>query len=66
MAYLKGGFGSAVIEFMTDNGYRAAVKRLGIPDYFVQHGTQDELIGMNAGLMQRDRRAVREMHGRVR
>ncbi|MFN8210571.1 MAG: 1-deoxy-D-xylulose-5-phosphate synthase [Bacteroidales bacterium] len=41
---LKGGFGSAVIEFMIDNGYRAEVKRLGIPDEFIEHGTQDELI----------------------
>lgn len=41
---LKGGFGSAVIEFMTDNHYNSAVRRLGIPDYFVEHGTQDELI----------------------
>ncbi|MCK7532204.1 MAG: hypothetical protein MZV63_14845 [Marinilabiliales bacterium] len=41
---LKGGFGSAVIEFMCDNGYIADVKRLGIPDYFVEHGTQEELI----------------------
>ena len=41
---LKGGFGSAIIEFMTDNGYNAVVRRLGIPDYFVEHGTQDELI----------------------
>ena len=40
---LKGGFGSAVIEFMTENGYSAEVRRLGIPDYFVEHGTQDEL-----------------------
>jgi len=40
---LKGGFGSAVIEFMSDNGYNADVRRLGIPDYFVEHGTQDEL-----------------------
>jgi len=40
---LKGGFGSAVIEFMCDNSYRAMVKRLGIPDYFVEHGTQEEL-----------------------
>jgi 1-deoxy-D-xylulose-5-phosphate synthase len=40
---LKGGFGSAVIEFMCDNDYRSEVRRLGIPDYFVQHGTQDEL-----------------------
>jgi 1-deoxy-D-xylulose-5-phosphate synthase len=41
---LKGGFGSAIIEFMSDNGYNASVKRLGIPDYFVEHGTQEELI----------------------
>lgn len=40
---LKGGFGSAIIEFMCDNGYKADVRRLGIPDYFVEHGTQDEL-----------------------
>ncbi|MBM3421007.1 MAG: 1-deoxy-D-xylulose-5-phosphate synthase, partial [Bacteroidetes bacterium] len=40
---LKGGFGSAVIEFMCDNFYSARVKRLGIPDYFVEHGTQEEL-----------------------
>jgi 1-deoxy-D-xylulose-5-phosphate synthase len=41
---LKGGFGSAVAEFMTDNCYSSQIKRLGIPDYFVEHGTQDELI----------------------
>ena len=40
---LKGGFGSSVIEFMCDNGYNSEVRRLGIPDYFVEHGTQDEL-----------------------
>jgi 1-deoxy-D-xylulose-5-phosphate synthase len=40
---LKGGFGSAVIEFMCDNGYKVHLKRLGIPDYFVEQGTQDEL-----------------------
>jgi 1-deoxy-D-xylulose-5-phosphate synthase len=40
---LSGGFGSAVVEFMSDNGYSADVRRLGIPDYFVEHGTQDEL-----------------------
>ncbi len=40
---LKGGFGSAVIEFMSDQGYHAEVRRLGIPDYFVEQGTQAEL-----------------------
>ena len=40
---LKGGFGSAVLEFMSDNKYSAEVKRLGIPDTFVEQGTQEEL-----------------------
>jgi 1-deoxy-D-xylulose-5-phosphate synthase len=40
---LKGGFGSSVLEFMSDHGYNSEVRRLGIPDYFVEHGTQDEL-----------------------
>jgi 1-deoxy-D-xylulose-5-phosphate synthase len=40
---LQGGMGSAVLEFMVDNGYQSQVKRLGIPDRLVEHGTQDEL-----------------------
>jgi len=40
---INGGFGSAVLEFMADNGYSAKVKRLGIPDRFIEHGTQQEL-----------------------
>ena len=40
---IKGGFGSAVLEFAADNGYSPEVKRMGIPDYFVEHGTQKEL-----------------------
>lgn len=40
---LMGGFGSAVIEFMTDHGYTARIKRLGIPDAVVEHGEQLEL-----------------------
>ena len=58
---LKGGFGSAVIEFMSDNGYNAEVRRLGIPDYFVEQGTQEELIrecGFDAEGIEK---AVREM-----
>lgn len=38
-----GGLGSAVIEFMNDNSYSSKVKRLGIPDEFIEHGTQLEL-----------------------
>lgn len=40
---INGGLGSAVLEFMADNGYHAQVKRLGIPDSFVDHGTQTQL-----------------------
>ena len=42
-ACLQGGFGSAVLEFMGDNNYKAEVVRLGIPDKFINHGTQEEL-----------------------
>lgn len=40
---VQGGFGSAILEFMADHNYHAQVKRLGVPDSFIQHGTQDEL-----------------------
>jgi 1-deoxy-D-xylulose-5-phosphate synthase len=40
---IMGGFGSAVIEFMADNGYSAKVVRLGIPDKYIHHGTAEEL-----------------------
>jgi 1-deoxy-D-xylulose-5-phosphate synthase len=40
---LQGGFGSAVLEFMAENGYMAQVKRLGIPDKIIEHGEQIEL-----------------------
>ena len=40
---LVGGFGTAVLEFMAENGYQAQIKRLGIPDEIVEHGEQLEL-----------------------
>jgi len=40
---IQGGMGSAVLEFMIDHGYTAQVKRLGIPDRYVEHGEQIEL-----------------------
>lgn len=40
---IVGGFGSAVLEFMNDNGYTPVVKRLGVPDKFIDHGTPQEL-----------------------
>jgi len=38
-----GGLGSAVLEFFSDHGYQVKVIRLGIPDRFIEHGTQMEL-----------------------
>ncbi|HRR07548.1 MAG TPA: 1-deoxy-D-xylulose-5-phosphate synthase [Rhodothermales bacterium] len=46
---IQGGAGSAVLEWMSDHGYKADVLRLGLPDTFVEHGTQNELYA-EAGL----------------
>lgn len=43
---ITGGLGSAVLEFMSDHHYNAQVKRLGIPDLFIEHGTQQQLYGL--------------------
>ncbi len=43
---INGGFGSAVLEFMADNNYKLNVKRLGINDTFVEHGTPEQLYNM--------------------
>lgn len=40
---LSGGFGSAVLEFMADNNYSKPVKRIGLPDKFIEHGSTKEL-----------------------
>ena len=40
---LQGGVGSAVLEFMADQQLNAIVKRLGIPDQYIEHGEQPEL-----------------------
>ena len=37
-----GGFGSAVAEFITSNNYNIELKILGIPDKYIEHGTQNE------------------------
>jgi 1-deoxy-D-xylulose-5-phosphate synthase len=40
---IKGGFGSAIIEFASENNYKNSIKILGIPDSFIEHGTVEEL-----------------------
>lgn len=38
-----GGFGSAILEWMGDHGHRPRIKRMGLPDEFVEHGTIAQL-----------------------
>lgn len=62
---LQGGFGAAVLEFMADHGFSVPVRRLGIPDRVVEHGTQDELYkecGFDAAGIAS---AVRELSGKI-
>ncbi len=40
---VTGGFGSAILEFMSDHSYNLKIKRLGVPDKFIDHGTVEEL-----------------------
>lgn len=49
---IRGGMGTAALEFMSEHGYHATVKRLGIPDRFVEQGSVAELhheCGFDAG-----------------
>ena len=40
---VKGGFGSAILEFASENKYTSKITILGIPDEFIEHGTITEL-----------------------
>ena len=40
---VSGGLGSAVVEYMSENGYNPTIKVMGIPDKFIEHGTPEEL-----------------------
>jgi 1-deoxy-D-xylulose-5-phosphate synthase len=56
-----GGFGSAVLEFMAANNYKAEVKIMGIPDKIIEHGSLKELyneVGIDANHIAD---AIREM-----
>jgi 1-deoxy-D-xylulose-5-phosphate synthase len=43
---IQGGAGSAVLEWANDRGFRSDILRLGLPDEFIEHGTQRELHDM--------------------
>ncbi len=59
---LQGGFGSSVLELLSDVGMTIPVTRVGIPDQFVGQGTQPELrssLGLDAaGLVRRIKKTV--------
>ncbi|PIF61624.1 1-deoxy-D-xylulose-5-phosphate synthase [Flavobacterium sp. 11] len=40
---VKGGFGSAILEFVSEHNYTSKITTLGIPDAFIEHGTVAEL-----------------------
>ena len=43
---IVGGFGAAVLEYFSLKGYKNDLLRIGLPDEFVEHGTQAELYRM--------------------
>jgi 1-deoxy-D-xylulose-5-phosphate synthase len=49
-AQLQGGFGSAILELLSTRGVEARVRRFGIPDHFIEHGTRAECLA-EAGLI---------------
>ncbi len=61
---IVGGMGSAVIEFMAENGYSAIIRRLGIPDKFIDQGTQTELARDCGFDMEGIRQAARALVGK--
>ena len=41
---IKGGFGSAIVEYFSDKNINMKVVRLGIPDQFIEHGSVNDLL----------------------
>ncbi len=60
---LEGGFGSAVLEYLEEKGIRCDLKRIGAPDRFIEHGSQEELrhaIGLDVeGIEKRAREVLK-------
>jgi len=48
---ITGGFGDGVSSWLLENGYEGSLKRIGLPDAFVEHGTREELLDL-VGLTQ--------------
>ena len=41
---ITGGLGTAVVEYMMDNGFTPTIRRLGLPDRFIEHGSTPQLL----------------------
>ena len=41
---VTGGLGTAVVEYMADNGYTPVIRRMGLPDRFIEHGSTPQLL----------------------
>ena len=41
---VTGGLGTAVMEYMVDNGFTPTIRRLGLPDRFIEHGSTPQLL----------------------
>ena len=66
---MQGGFGAAVLELLNDNGLAVPVVRVGIPDQFVEQGTQAELrsqLGLDAdGIVATIKKSLQEKQIRL-
>ncbi|HVY76665.1 MAG TPA: transketolase C-terminal domain-containing protein, partial [Puia sp.] len=66
---LAGGFGSAILEFMTTHGYQAEIVMLGIPDKVVEHGSPKQLqheCGFDAeGIVAAAKKIFKEAAGKI-
>ncbi|MDC0480227.1 1-deoxy-D-xylulose-5-phosphate synthase [Candidatus Marinimicrobia bacterium] len=43
---ITGGFGDGVASYLLENGFNGKMKKLGLPDSFVEHGSRDELLSL--------------------
>ncbi len=60
-----GGFGSAILEFIADNNYKVNIKRLGVPDKFIEHATQMQQYKMCEFDAQSIEKVALEIHNKV-
>ena len=43
---ITGGFGDGVAAWLLENGYKGSIKRLGLPDSFVEHGSRVQIMDL--------------------